>query len=93
MNSTALHARHRYVQSLRDYADWLEADTTIDAANDLYTGALLPSPDAVAQFAHIHRLGDPGTDGHGNVYAEKCFGPVTHRVYAKTGTEATQCSP
>jgi hypothetical protein len=83
MNSTALHGRHRYVQSLRDYADWLETDTTIPAPNDLFTGALLPDADEVAKFARVHQLGEPDLDGHGNVYADKHLGAVTHRVYAK----------
>jgi hypothetical protein len=88
MNSAALHDRHRYVQGLRDYADWLESDHTIPAPNDLLTGVRLATAGDVEAFARIHRLGDTAVNAHGQTYASKRFGPVTYRAYTVPAVKA-----
>jgi hypothetical protein len=84
MTLEAIHTRQRLIQGLRDWADWLESDSTIPAPVNLYIGTLLPDVKTVQRLARIHDLGpaqyEPGAISR--TYADARFGPVVHRLYA-----------
>lgn len=82
MSIEQIQSRQRLIQGLRNWADWLEVDSTRPVPVDVHIGTRLPDPDAVWFFTRVHNLASPRTDHAGRVYTDAVFGPVVHRIYA-----------
>ncbi|MFK0222840.1 hypothetical protein ACIQWN_32190 [Streptomyces vinaceus] len=73
-------SRSEYIEGLRSFADWLEANPEVDAPVDERMLLVLHTNPAVEEFAAEHGL-DVAYDREGNASADMAFGPVVFHAY------------
>jgi hypothetical protein len=87
MSTESMYANQHLAKTLREVADWIDANMHAIPAPMFATIAVeTDDPDQVATFARVHTATGPRTDDDGHVFAMKWFGQmVALKLHAPGG--------